>query len=69
MYLLDDRVSAVDFVGGNGVKFCQIGWWEECAEPAYVEQLALSLVLLRSRIGDRVDVQPAKDMAAFLFGK
>lgn len=66
MHLLDDRMPAVDPVGGNGVKVCGVGGGEKCVEPPHVEQLALSLVFLRSQVRDTADDQPAGDVVGFL---
>ncbi len=66
--LLDDRVLTVQVVGGDSIEVVGVGGGEERMEPPDIEQRALTLVFLRSQVGDTPHDRPPGDLMGLLLG-
>ena len=66
VHSLDNRVTVVGLVRGNGVEGCCVDGGEKCVEPPHVEQLALTLIFLRSYVRDTADDQTPGDVVGLL---
>jgi len=62
--VLDDRVTAVGLVGGDGVGLGGLGGGEERVEPPGLEQRPLPVAGLGGQVGDETHDQPPGDLVS-----